>query len=130
MNHCLALGPVAAGAHGERDVAMTEADSWLRLVLAQREQIASSPEVMALTLDELTRRLPRLPPQLRLLITDPSEFGYRIGAGHFRARPLRGDKRDAPARRMQRQGDMLDVLGPHGDRDPAELDRLCHQYPG
>lgn len=96
------LRAAAAGAHGERDAAVVEANGWFRFFFPDREQISPSPEVVTLTLDELTGCLPCLPPQLRLLITDPSKFGYRIGADDLRAGPLRGDKGDAPARRMHR----------------------------
>ena len=85
----LPLRPAAAGAHGERDPAVIEADGGLRLLFLDRQQVAPSPEVMALTLDELARCLPRLATQLRLLVPDPAELGYRIGAGHLKARSLR-----------------------------------------
>src|SRR5205807_57179 len=78
----------------------------------------------------LARCLSGLPTKLRLLIADPTELGHCIGAGHFRARPLRRDKRDTSARRMHREVNMFDALARHGDGDLADLDRLCHQYPG
>src|SRR5260370_659290 len=85
---------------------------------------------MALTLNELPRCFSGLATQLRLLIADPTELGYGIGAGYLRARSLGGDKSDAAVRRVDRQVNILDVLAGHGNGDFAELDRLCHQYPG
>src|ERR1019366_5531210 len=98
MHDRLTLRLARPGPYGEHDPAVIKAYGGLRLFLPNREQIAPSPQVVALTLDELPRCFPRLPTQLRLLITDPTELGHRIGAGHLRARPLRGYKRDATAR--------------------------------
>src|SRR6516165_4814147 len=113
----------AAGAHGKRDAAVTEAHGGLGLFFLHRQQVAPSPEVMALTLDELTGCLPCLPPQLRLLIPYPTQLGCRVSAGHFRARTLWGDQRDSSVWRVHRQVDMLDLLALHDDGDLAELDR-------
>src|SRR5687768_2592981 len=117
------LCAAAAGAQGKRNAAVTKADGRLRLFFSHGEQISPSPKVVTLTSDKLTACLPRLSPQLRLLIPDPAELGYRKRAGDFTLRPVRGDKRDASIRWVYRQVDMLDVLARHGDGDLPELDR-------
>src|SRR6266581_1471761 len=97
MHDCLALSPAATRADLERDPAMAEPNGGLCFFLSYRKQVASAPEVMALSFDKQARWLPRLPPQLCLLLANPAQFGHRIGAGHLRARRQRGDHRDAPA---------------------------------
>src|ERR1700693_6101905 len=123
MNDGLTLRPARPGPYREHDPAVIKPYGGLRLFFPDREQIAPSPEVVALTLDELPTCFPRLPTQLRLLISDPTELGHCIGAGHLGARPPRGNKRDAAARRVHRQVDMLDVLSRHGNFDLADLNR-------
>ena len=122
-----AFGAIAALTHGEHDRAMTETDGGLCLFLSDGQQVAPSPEVMALTLDELPRRFSRLASHLRLLVLYPSELGDRIATGYLAARPVWGDKRHAPARRVHRQVYVLDVLARESDGNLAELDRLCHE---
>src|SRR2546427_4794002 len=124
MHDGFTLRPAATGAHRERDVAMAEADGGLRLLFAHREQVTPAPEIVALTLHELARCLPRLLTQLGLLITYPTELGYRIGASHLGARSPGCDKCHASARRVHRQVDMDDVLALQRDNDLADLERL------
>jgi hypothetical protein len=124
------LRRTAAWAHRECDLAVAEADRGLGVLFNDGQKVAPAPEIMALTLNELARCLARLLTQLNLLITYPSELGYRIGASHLRARAPGCDKRHASARRVHRQVDMLDVLERQGDGDLADVDRFCHQYPG
>src|SRR5688572_6357779 len=93
MHHLCASRSVASGTHGERDAAVAEFHDRLGLFVSHRKQISSPPQVMALPLDKLTRRLPRLSSESRLLITNPSELRQDIGTHHFCPRPLRRDKR-------------------------------------
>ena len=81
------LRSAAAGPHGEcyapvvigRTASSRSTDG---------QQISLSPEVVTLALDELTGCLPRLPAQLSLLITDPAQFGDRVGADDLRRVPV------------------------------------------
>src|SRR5205085_2441241 len=73
MHDRLTLHPVGSGTDGERDFAVTKPHGGLRLFFPHGEQIAPSPEIMALSLHELTGSFPRLPTQHRLLITNPTE---------------------------------------------------------
>src|SRR6266852_5236549 len=124
MHDGFTLRPAATRAYRERDTAMAEADGGLRLLFPHREQVAPAPEIMALTLNELAGCLPRLLTQLSLLITYPSELGYRIGASHLGSRSPGCDKRHASTRRVHRQVDMDDVLARQGDNDLADVERL------
>jgi len=74
---------------------------------------------MALPLDELARRFPRLGSQLRLLLADPGEPGHRVGPGHLQAGASRCDQRHAACWRIHGQVNVLDLLARHGDRDVA-----------
>src|SRR5262245_49111029 len=127
MYNRLTLRPTTVGPYSKRNRAMAEPDRGLAVSFSHREQVASPPQVVTLTLDELPWCLPRLRTELRLLVSDPPELGHGIGAGHLGPCSLRRDKRDAAARRVHRQVDMLDVLARHRDGDLAELDCLCHQ---
>lgn len=78
VHHRRTRRAAAAGAHGERDAAVTEADGGLGFFFRDGEKVAPSPEVMALALDELTGCLPRLPPELRLLIAVAGDHDDRL----------------------------------------------------
>ena len=84
-------------------------------------------EPLALPLDELTWRFPRLSAQPRLLLADPAEPGHRVGPGHLQAGASRRDQRHAACWRIHGQVDVLDLLARHSDGDLAQMDRLGHQ---
>src|ERR1035438_7546556 len=79
MHDRLTLRPIRSGPYREHDPAVIKPYGGLRLFFPNREQVAPSPEVVALTLDELPRCFSRLPTEFRLLSTDPTELGHCIG---------------------------------------------------
>src|SRR5258708_34260725 len=89
MHDRLALGPAAAGTHGKGDAAMSQFDRGLCVFLPDRQQIASSPQVVALALHVLPVWLARLAAEPRLLVANPAQPGNGVGARYFRTRAPR-----------------------------------------
>ena len=92
------------------------------VALHHLEQVALAPDVVALAVQVLARRLALLLPELRLLLLDPAQLGDRERRGWCRGSCASGP-RCAPARRgMDAEMDVLDVLQHHVHRDVAQLD--------
>ena len=80
MHDRLTLRPAAAGAHDEHDPAVAEAYGGLGVFFSDGEQIAPSPEVVALTVQKFTRRFSCLIPEMLLLLFNPYQLRDYKGA--------------------------------------------------
>jgi hypothetical protein len=55
----------------------------LRVPMHDRHEVPPSPEEVALTIDELPGRFPRLVREVFLLVPNPAELRDRVSAGHL-----------------------------------------------
>jgi hypothetical protein len=70
---------------------------------------------MALAIDELARRLPRLSRKVLFLISDPAKPEDRVGPRHLQTCRFWGDQRHTTVRWVNGEMNILDVLS--RDRD-------------
>ena len=79
-------------------------------MLHDLQQAPTAPDVVALPVQVLTRRLPLLLLQLSLLLPNPGKFADREGTDRADAQVQRGRDADPAMRGMNAQMDVLDVL--------------------
>src|SRR5262249_33724668 len=71
-------------AHRQSNAPVVERDIRLRILVTNSQQVATTPEIVRLPLDELARRFACLLPPPQLLLPNPAEFADGEGSHHFR----------------------------------------------
>ena len=92
------------------------------VLLDHLEQITRAPEGVTLAVEKLARCLPRLLPQLALLLLDPGELGDREDAQGVQVHARRRGDPDLAIRRIDAEMDVLDVLEDDLHRQVAQHD--------
>src|SRR5205814_427048 len=90
--------------------------------------VALAPQMVALPVEILPRRLPLLLPQPLLLLPDPAQLGDGEEAKRVETHPYRSGHAHPSRRRMNAQMDVLDVLEHHVHRDLTQVQLGAHQY--
>jgi hypothetical protein len=98
------------------------------LLLHHLEQVASTPDVVALAVEVLASALPFLVAQLLLLLLDPAELGDGEQPNCVQAHLRRSRDAHPAGGRVDAQMDVLDVLPHHLHADAGQVERCRHQY--
>jgi len=117
---------VSSRADEQIDPLMIQRHTRLSFSFCHGQQVASTPEMMALALDKLPGGFPRLRPQLLLLIPNPLQFRDRVSTRHFQPRTGRCSQSYPAIRRMNAQVNIFDRLTRNPDGNFAKLNGFCH----
>ena len=77
------LGLAAPGAHSQGHALVIYGHGGLGFMLLDIQEVAPTPEVVALAGDKPAGRFPCLTSELLLLVADPAELGDGVGSGHL-----------------------------------------------